>query len=55
MKIAKYLLDNKKIERGPDWKWPDEFYRKQYLSIILRDHKEKEMLGVFAAAGSTFL
>jgi hypothetical protein len=24
MKIAKYLLDDKKIERGPDWKWPDE-------------------------------
>jgi hypothetical protein len=43
MKIAKYLLDDKKIERGPDWEWPDEFYRKQYLSIILRDHKEKEI------------
>jgi hypothetical protein len=45
MKIAKYLLDDKKIERGPDWKWPENFYRKQYLSIILRDPltKEKEI------------
>jgi hypothetical protein len=34
--FPKYLLDDKKVERRPNWKWPDDFYRRQYLSIILR-------------------
>jgi hypothetical protein len=44
MKIAKYLLDDKKIERHPDWKWPDNFYRKQYLPIILRNPLETKKI-----------